>query len=123
MRIFKTKTFNKWLKKNNIKDDSLINSAIDVSKGRYDANLGGSIYKKRVATKGRGKSGSARTIVAFKVRGHVFFLYGFEKNERSSISESEERSLKLVAKGILNKSDAQLSKLVTTGSLFEVDYE
>ena len=123
MRIFKTKTFNKWARKNGISDKLLIEAAFQLKSGSYEANLGGNLYKKRLATKGRGKRGSTRTIIAYRIKGHSFYLYGFEKNERSSISNSEERALKLIAKGILSKIDAELSDLVDKGSLFEVDYE
>ena len=123
MRIFKTKTFSKWAKKNKINDTALVSGALELEAGSYEANLGGNLYKKRLATKGRGKRGSARTIIAYKIEGHSFYLYGFEKNERSSISSSEERALKLIAKGILGKIDAELSELVKKGVLFEVDYE
>lgn len=123
MRIFKTKTFNKWAKKNRISDSSLIEGVLELEAGSYEANLGGNLYKKRLATKGRGKRGSTRTIIAYKIKGHSFYLYGFEKSERSSISNSEERALKLIAKGILSKIDEELSELVDKGSLFEVDYE
>ncbi|MDR1468123.1 MAG: type II toxin-antitoxin system RelE/ParE family toxin [Spirochaetaceae bacterium] len=34
--------------------------------GNFDANLGGFVYKQRVARKGQGKRGGYRTIVLFK---------------------------------------------------------
>ncbi len=123
MRIFKTKTFTKWAKKHRLTDNLLVSAGIEVANGQYEASLGGSIYKKRVATKGRGKSGSARTIVACEVKGHVFYMFGFEKNERSTVTESEVRSLKLIAKGILAKTDIQLNQLLSKGDLLEVKYE
>lgn len=89
MRIFKTKTFAKWVKKHKLADNLLASAGIEVANGRYEASLGGSIYKKRVATKGRGKSGSVRTIVACKMKGYVFYMFGFEKNERATVTESE----------------------------------
>ena len=101
MRIFKTRTFNKWAKKNKFSDELLVAAAFDVSNGVFEANLGGNIFKKRIATKDRGKRGSGRTIIAFKVKEHSFFMFGFEKSEKSSLTEAEERALKLVAKGML----------------------
>ena len=110
-------------KKNKISDATLVEGALELEAGAYEANLGGNLYKKRLATKSRGKRGSARTIIAYRLKGHSFYLYGFEKNERSSISNSEERALKLIAKGILSKIDAELNDLVKKGSLVEVNYE
>ncbi len=123
VRIFKTKIFTKWAMKSKVTDDALINAALEVSNGVFDASLGGHIFKKRVASKGRGKRGSVRTIIAFKINKHCFYMFGFEKSQKSSLTDSEDRALKLVAKGILEKSDAQLNKLVAKGVLFEVDYE
>lgn len=123
MRIFKTKTFTKWAKKSKVTDEALIGAALEVSNGVYEASLGGHVFKKRVASKGRGKSGSVRTIIAFKINKHCFYIFGFEKSQKSSLTDSEDRALKLVAKGILEKTEFQLNKLVAKGVLFEVDYE
>lgn len=48
-----------------------------------------------MALPGRGKSGSTRTIVATRFAGMLFFLYGFEKNERDNISGKEIETLEL----------------------------
>ena len=63
----------------------------EMSEGLVDADLGGAIYKKRVALPGRGKSGGARTIVATRLSARWFFLYGFGKNDRSNIDKDELR--------------------------------
>ena len=47
--------------------------------GLVDADLGGSLFKKRIPVPGRGKRGSARVIVATKRTDRWFFLYGFER--------------------------------------------
>ena len=43
-------------------------------------DYGGFLYKKRIATKGRGKSGSVRTLLALQMNNKAYFLYGFEKS-------------------------------------------
>jgi len=43
-------------------------------RGLIDADLGGHLVKKRVPLPGRGKSGGARTIVAFRAGHHTFYL-------------------------------------------------
>lgn len=72
MRIFKTKHFTKWAKRNCVKDELLKLAAQEISVNLFEANLGGYVIKKRIATKGRGKRKSIRTIVAFKKMGHCF---------------------------------------------------
>jgi hypothetical protein len=57
MKIIKTKFFTKWSIKNDISDESLIKAAQEIVEDNDEANYGGGIIKKRIANKGRGKSG------------------------------------------------------------------
>ena len=123
MKILKTRLFAKWANKNDIRDEALLEAAKEIVNDNYEANYGGGVIKKRVATKGRGKSGSARTIVAFKNGKNCFFVYGFEKNVKSNISQNEEKSIKLVAKSLFAYSDEELLLKIKDGSLIEVTYE
>jgi len=50
--------------------------------GLIDADLGGSVYKKRLPLPGRGKSCGARILVATKHADRWFLLTGFGKNDR-----------------------------------------
>ena len=88
-RTFKTKLFHKWAAKENISDQDLIVAMQEISKGLIDANLGGSVIKKRVGMPGKGKSGSYRTLIAFRKGRHVFFMYGFAKNQRDNVNAKE----------------------------------
>lgn len=123
MRIFKTKHFAKWAKKNLLSDELLKIAAEEISQGFFEAHLGGYILKKRIANKGRGKRGSIRTIVAFKKDSHCFFVYGFEKNEKHNITINEEKVFKLVAKELLSFSDLLLNKHTETNKLLEINNE
>ena len=82
-RIFKTKAFSKWFNKSDLSDTDLLVAVKEIEKGLYEADLGGNIYKKRVAIGNRGKSRGARTIVATKLSEHWFFIFAFTKNERA----------------------------------------
>ncbi len=77
--------------------------------------------KKRVALPGQGKRGGARTIVATKLAGGWFFLYGFNKNERSIINKEALRVLQEVAKELLGFDDRQLSIALKSGEIMEVN--
>ena len=78
MKTIKTKLFAKWANKNDVSDASLLEASKEIAAGKYEANYGSGVIKKRVANKGRGKSSSVRTIVAFKSGKDCFFIYGFE---------------------------------------------
>lgn len=120
MQIFKNKDFHRWSRKSKLTDDLLYRSITDVRQGRYEASLGGNIYKKRIGLRGRGKSGGVRTIIAFKKDDKAFFIYGYEKNVRSNITDKEEKALKALAKIYFNFTDAQINKAVKSGELIEV---
>lgn len=123
MRIIKTKLFTKWANKNNVSDKSLWDAALEIVNEIYEANYGGGVIKKRIANKGRGKRASARTIVAFKKGHNCFFVFGFEKNAKSTISLNEEKAIKIVAKVLFSYTENELDKLIKLGTLIEVRYE
>lgn len=104
IRIYKLRWFKRWASKEGL-SDSLLKSAIaEMQQGLVDADLGANVYKKRVPLLGQGKSRSLRTLIAFQVDNKAFFIYGFSKNARSNINVKEMKSLKVLAKELLNYS-------------------
>lgn len=120
MRTFKTKWFQRWVSKEDLSDDALRRTVVEMVAGLVDADLGGHVLKKRVALPGRGKRGSLRTLVAFKADDKAFFIYGFAKNERDNVNQTELKALRLLATELLSYSPAQLTKAITAGELVEV---
>ena len=104
MNIFKTLEFTKWQKKADITDESLVNAVVEMKSGLIEANLGGNIYKKRIAKSGLGKSSSYRTLVATKKNGIWIFLYGFAKNKQSNVSKQDLCALQEFANELLTLS-------------------
>ena len=88
--------------------------------GLFDADLGGGLFKKRVAKQGQGKRGGYRTLLATNRGDKWFFLFGFPKNERDNIGKDDERALKVLAEQSLSYAPAAISKLMSAGELFEV---
>lgn len=123
MKIIKTRKFAKWAQKNDLTDESIKNAAEEIAHDIFETAYGGGIIKKRISNKGRGKSGSTRTIVAFKKGKHCYFVFGFEKNDKDNITLNEEKALKLIAKSLLAYTDDELEKFVLEGSLIEVKNE
>ena len=119
-RVFKTKTFDRWAKKV-IGDALLCAAARDIEQGRFEADLGGGVCKKRVALPGRGKSGSMRTLIAKQHQAAIFFLAGREKNEPGTdFTSREEEAAKLVA-GMLQGADTdKLAQLKANGAIKEI---
>lgn len=123
MRPFKTRPFARWARKHGVNDAALINAVEEITSGLIDAYYGGSLFKKRIATRDRGKRGSARTLIACKVGDKAFFLYGFEKNERDNINNKEKSAYKLLAKAVLAFSDQEIKTRLEDQSLIEVSHE
>ena len=119
-RVFKTRSFNRWARKIGLPDATLCKAVDEMEQGLFDADLGGCVVKKRVPLPGRGKSGSTRTLVATNKGTRWFFMYGFEKNERANISDSELEALKKIAADLLKRSSIELDSLLRTGALQEI---
>ena len=120
MRIFKTKTFARWMRKEGLRDAGLVTAVGELEISHFDADLGGKVYKKRIALPGRGKRGSVRTLIAYQGGDRAFFMYGFAKNVRRNIDTDELAALKLMAKTLLEKSDVRLKKDLEAKILIEV---
>ncbi|MCE5318413.1 MAG: type II toxin-antitoxin system RelE/ParE family toxin [Parachlamydia sp.] len=122
MRVFKTKWFTRFARREKISDASL-NKAIErAEKGLVDADLGGNVVKQRIAREGGGRSGGYRTLVAFKSQKRAVFIYGFAKNELDNIDDNELRTLKEIAAGWLKATDKELKRSLDDGLLQEVKY-
>ena len=120
--IYKTRHFNRWAGKASLSDNLLRRAVDEMINGLIDADLGGGVFKKRIALPGRGKSGSTRTLLATNRDDRWIFILGFEKNERANISDKERDALRMIAKDLLGLSAEQLQKMVNEGALMEVCY-
>ena len=121
MQVFMTKGFQRWADREGVTDDALLSAVAEIGRGLVDADLGGHVVKKRIATRGRGKRGSVRTLLAILMDEMAFFIYGFAKNERANISQKELKALRLLASELLSYSDSVLSNAIQAGELKEVD--
>lgn len=92
----------------------------EIEAGKEDANLGGGVYKQRVARQGAGKSGGFRTIVPFKSGLRSVFAYGFAKNERDNITPVEPAAFKKLANEYLNLDEDVIERLLAEGKLTEI---
>lgn len=123
MRIFVIKEFSKWAQACDLTDNLLCNAADEIELGLIDANLGGHLLKKRIATKDRGKSGSVRTLVTFSKGNRTIFMYGFEKSERANINQKEKKMLQELGKFYLSLNDTELESRLKSRALREIRKE
>jgi hypothetical protein len=121
MSVYVTKEFARFARKASLADAKLLQAAQDVAAGHYDADLGGGVFKQRVAREGSGKSGGFRTIILFRVGSHSFFAHGFAKSDKATVSAKELKALKRLADVLLRFSDEQIGAAQAAGELIEVE--
>lgn len=119
-RTFKTKTFNRWMRKTDLKDEDLLFAVAEMEVGLVDADLGGNVFKKRIALPGMGKRAGARTLVAAKIFRKWFFIFGFVKNEKDNIDDDELVHLQGVANRLLHLTDKDIEEAILAGELKEL---
>lgn len=121
MAIYKTRWFDRWARKQGLTTSSLCDAVREMTNGLYDADLGGGLFKKRVARPGQGKRGGFRTLVATNRENRWFFVFGFPKSERSNIDKDEEEALKKLAAHLLSLTARALDTAQRAGELMEMD--
>jgi len=123
VRIFKTKAFARFARRENLDDAALRRAVRDAERGLIDADLGGGVIKQRVSRPGKGKSGGFRTLVLYKTGTRAVFVHGFAKSDRANIREDERIALKALAAEMLAYDDKTLAKVVASGTLSEVRWD
>lgn len=88
--------------------------------GEYDADLGGGVFKFRLARHGEGTSGGARAIVAMKVGQRVVLMFGFEKKDQANINALELRAFRKAARVYLGYTEEEMTAIVRQNSLVEI---
>lgn len=122
-RFLERKDFAKWQAGEKLPDAALCKAVNEMESGLIDADLGGLLYKKRVARPGGGKSGGYRTLLSARIGSRYVFLHGFAKNDKANITEDEKRALRFAGKVFLDLSGEALAKALQSGVLVEVHCE
>jgi hypothetical protein len=120
VRVFKNTWFTRFADKEGITNAELRETVNRLEVGQADADLGGGVYKVRVARPGEGKSGGYRVIVFFKSEERTFFAFGFPKSGMDNIDEKQLRNFKLAAKTIFSYSEKEIDERVKNGLFIEV---
>lgn len=123
MRILKRKSFARWQAAERLPDASLCKVVREMESGLVDADLGGFLYKARVARSGGGKRGGYRTLLSARIGCRYVFLHGFPKNDKANVTQDEKRALQYAGKVFLGLPAAALSKALQADVLLEVHCE
>ena len=125
MRVFLVQQVSKLARKECLPDAALCRAAREVlvgTLGAGEADLGGGLFKKRVARTGGGKSGGYRAIVAYRRPNteRVLFAYAFAKNAASTLTPQGHEALARVADAFVAADDEQVAALLAAGDVREV---
>lgn len=121
--ILKRKDFARWQVGEKLSDTALCIAVQEMENGLIDADLGGFLYKKRVARPGGGKRGGYRTLLSARLGNRYVFLHGFPKSDKANITQDEKKALQFAGKVFLELSADALSKALLSGVLLEVHGE
>lgn len=122
MRVFKSKHFSRYARKEGIENSALAEAVREIESGLVDAVLGGGLVKKRVAREGGGKSSGYRTIIAFSSGRRSLFLYGFAKNDRDNIGDDELRELRKLSQLFLGLKEEEIASALEIDRMEEITY-
>ena len=122
MRVFKSKHFSRYARKEGIENSALAEAIREIERGLVDAVLCGGLVKKRVAREGSGKSSGYRTIIAFSSGQRSLFLYGFAKNDRDNIGDDELRELRKLSQLFLGLKEEEIASALEIDRMEEITY-
>jgi hypothetical protein len=122
LRVFKTKWFARFARRERISDASLCAAIGRAERGLVDVDLGGGVIKQRVARPGQGRSGGYRVLIAYRAKARSVFLFGFAKSARANVADDELATARDIAKAWLEADGAALARAMADGLIQEVDY-
>lgn len=123
MLVFKRKALARWLLAQGLSDAALCQAVREMERGLVDADLGGGLFKKRLAREGFGKRSGYRVLVAARWGSRYVWLHAYAKNERSDVRPDELKALRFAAGLFLGFGESELQAAVAAGVLVEVRCE
>lgn len=120
MKVYKHRIFANWAKSETIDNKALKKAIDEIEQGLFEANLGGNLYKKRIARKGQGKRGGYRSIIAFKQDDKAIFMLGFAKSDLGNITDQQLAFLKKLSHYYLTASAVLINQAIVEKDLTEV---
>lgn len=123
MRIFVTKEFARFARREGIGDKALGDAIARAERGLVDADLGGGLIKQRVPRKGQGRAAGFRVLIAYRREQIAVYLHGFAKSSQGNLDDDELEALKGAAEVIFGLSAVMIEKALTAGKWKELDFD
>ncbi|MCD8564089.1 MAG: type II toxin-antitoxin system RelE/ParE family toxin [Burkholderiaceae bacterium] len=120
MSVLKRKSFAKWQANERLDDAVLCEAVLEMEAGLIDAELGGLLFKKRIARPGQGKRSGYRTLLSARIGSRYVFMCGFAKSDRANITLAEQKALQFGGEVFLGLTGKALQRAIESGVLLEV---
>lgn len=120
MRVFKTKWFARFARREGMTDSRLLEAFQEIDKGLIDVDYGGGLIKKRIARDGGGKRGGYRSIIAYRCESRCVFMFCFAKSDKENLNKNEVVEYKDAAAIYLGFNDAETCLAVEQGEIEEI---
>jgi hypothetical protein len=116
IRVFALKSFVRFARRIHVSEATLWKTVLSPS---Y-ADLGGGLYKFRIARPGEGTRGGGRALVAMRVGCRAILMFGWEKKDMENIGPRELNVYRNLAKRYLEFSDEEINIAISGGTLQEI---
>lgn len=121
MRIFITKKFARFIRKEKINVSTLCQVVDNLETGLIDAHLGGHVIKQRLARLNQGRSGGYRLIIIYDQGHRLFFVHGFAKADEDNITVTEHEDFKRLAPILFVLDEDKLAALLKAKEFVELE--
>jgi hypothetical protein len=121
MNLYKTRPFARIAARAGLTGAELKKSAEEISQGLIHADLGGRVFKQRVARPGPGHRGGSRIVVVISPREDSYiFAHCYLAKDQAKIAPGEETAFRELGRLYLNLSGADMEAAVMNGLLEEI---
>ena len=120
MRDFMTGIFFKEARKSRIPDQKFIEAAQRARDGMAYADLGGGVYKERIARKGQGRSRGFRTVLCLRQDGDALFFAIFAKKRKENLNDEELKAALRIAAEFRAFSEQDIRAAIAAGKFREI---
>jgi hypothetical protein len=115
-RVFLFKGFASFARRMHVSDEALW----EVALSSPDADLGGGLYKYRIARPGEGARGGGRALIAMKVGSRAVLMLGWEKKDMENVTPKELKEYREAAKIYLGYTEQEMTRWVNDNVLIEL---
>ena len=116
LRVFAFKAFVRFARRLRISDETVWK----VVRAPYDADLGGGLYKYRIARPGEGTSGGGRVLIALRAGERAVLMFAWEKKDMENIKPDELQEYRDLAKIYLGFTELQMDELARKKVVVEI---